>query len=1094
MKKIKKIFSVILLVLLLTGTGAGFFLFQQNQDIRQQASVSASCGTSNNSITCEARPGCNWEVPKVECGANDCSGATKKDGCNIKTSNVSCSGLDLNSCKKVGCNVLSAVTANCGNINNPSQCNAADGCNWGGDARTCSLSDCASGYCTYTPESRANCSLSTCWRSECNCTTTTTPAKCVGPGLCSNQSVSNCSAPCSIVPAKTTTTANTSQTYLISSATCSTNTYYVNNRCKGNTYTVTPAKCDPNDTYQGNGVCSGKYDGAGSCTGTPEEYCSQQMIASCEEQGTTCNKSFTGGSCGKKTAEITECSQGEFDCVDSANSRYCKTDGTWSASEKCKTGTSCNNDSGKCETDPEKETDTNKQLEQDPQCYSGITSCPTGTVKSDTCDSSCAQRSGVCCVETKTDPVDNCALGNNYCNPNNENQVNICQTDPNSGDKNYISKECAAGKYCPAGGKNCVDVPEEEQEINQEFSSCSELGAVCCFNDQDYTVSCDNGLIPNSENPSECRCRAPYTECNPGEKACNGSVTIQCSSAGKWVELKTCSNRCSLGSCVENLTDGTTCLNNEDCASKNCQSVPGARICAPSGQSLGLVQAGQPCGTNSYDRNCIDGYLCTNNICKAKNYQQCNRNDICISNLCQNNLCINEVLIDESKLAAGLSCEADNQCQSGSCITSEYGWKECAEIRLLVDVGFECGTNAYNQVCKNPYQCINYICKLPVDAPPAPFEEYLEENQGLLSSEAERPTWGEAAKYVAASAANGTFNTVEVIATNPGDVGGAVALGTVDHFGTLIEQAGCGAGWDSSEVCQELTTSERVLIGLNTMTFGGVKGLVDVYLNGGQAAMMNQYGYDLGDPRRWVDNAELGIAVTGFVAEITSPLVNPEKLADAPISSTYDRFFSNSTSDFQLNYIGQKNFSTSGRGSYHTYTNDPNYGPLPPNLELIDPNLVHSVQADILDSLKIQNPISAQEVIKRIEQDGIKVSFVNDIAGASRPVTNRIKRILGTKAEIEIPSIDYLNKTVNFGNDPLDSTLYQLHILGHESGHVYDVFNLDMKWGIEDAWKTEVRQQVFSAKFYKEIGSSYFQGTKDFLDIIKSRTNVIKIN
>lgn len=414
-------------------------------------------------------------------------------------------------------------------------------------------------------------------------------------------------------------------------------------------------------------------------------------------------------------------------------------------------------------------------------------------------------------------------------------------------------------------------------------STCAELGAACCYNDENGAW-CDGGLIPNSSNPSDCNCRLRYTECSPGEKSCDGKATQICNSSGKWSPLSQCSNRCFEGACIDNLADGQICAYNADCESGNCQVGPGTKFCAPAGQSIGVVKAGETCGTTSYDRTCEDGYVCSSNRCKASNGRECGANADCVSNYCLNNICS---VKQEEKLLEGLACETDNQCLSGKCEVTEFGWKACAVVAYLVDAGYQCGTTEFNQECKAPYQCLNYICRVPVEIV-TPMEKYLQENAGLLSSESETPGWGEASEYLAVSALNTVYNVTDTIITNPGGTGKGMAQGMADHFSGLWDQALCADyRYAQSDTCKNLTWYEKSYVAANLVTLGGFESLVSLYNSSGKDAMMNVNNYAWNDPRRWIDNAELGIAVAGFADSVASPFINPFSVADAPVSSTY---------------------------------------------------------------------------------------------------------------------------------------------------------------------------------------------------------------
>lgn len=752
MSRLKKILGVILFVFLLLGTGSGVFLFQQNQDIRQQASTTPTCGSSTNPTSCNARPGCEWEVTPTKCSEKDCNTGTKKDGCDISKISTTCSELDLTTCRNVGCTILPAVTGSCGSLNSPGQCNATDHCHWGGDRRTCSLSNCDPNHCTYTAEQTTACTTSDCWRGDCTCTTTTTEGSCTGPSACSGRSEAYCrygGGGCSWREPRTTT--SVTGRYASTPESCSGSDYYVNNRCKTtppfSSYTVSPPQCDPNDTYLRNGSCIGTYN-IESCIGTPREYCSDQTTISCEEQGKTCTASYTGGSCTTRTAQVdTQCTQGSFECVSPTSSKYCKTDGTWSSAQTCATGQTCNYDTGKCEAPDTPDPDIYCTLQMETtceeqgrtcirtttggrcsttqnssaQCYFGISTCPTGKIASTQCSSSsCPTGSGICCQDSEIGgidlPEDSCIYGNNYCDPNNENQVLVCQTDPNTGDKNYQAVACGSGKICPAGQRACEDTQTEEEELADAggSSTCSQLGASCCFDERDYSLSCTNDLIPNSDNPSTCRCRAVATECEPGERSCDGTTTRQCSSAGTWVDLRTCANRCSEGACIENLSDGALCLNNADCTSNNCQSVPGSRICAPQGEAIGVVAAGETCGTTAYDRTCESGYVCSENMCKANNGTSCTINTDCASTYCslvsgirmctatsQSSQPTNIIQLGGSCIPNSTTaiCESGTYCESNTCTVDTRSASEiCGEDALPIYDFNESGE--YGLICE----------------------------------------------------------------------------------------------------------------------------------------------------------------------------------------------------------------------------------------------------------------------------------------------------------------------------------------------------------------------------------------------------------
>ncbi|MFZ1721896.1 MAG: hypothetical protein WAU07_05320, partial [Microgenomates group bacterium] len=121
-KKVSLILGVVVLVLLVLGLGAGYFVSQQQQDIRQQAAI--DCSAFNNNQPGCASAGCNWAAASVaEClttfTSKSACDSVSNEGCNwqavpvcmgtyINSSgqNSQCTGLDLETCAKkppVGC-------------------------------------------------------------------------------------------------------------------------------------------------------------------------------------------------------------------------------------------------------------------------------------------------------------------------------------------------------------------------------------------------------------------------------------------------------------------------------------------------------------------------------------------------------------------------------------------------------------------------------------------------------------------------------------------------------------------------------------------------------------------------------------------------------------------------------------------------------------------------------------------------------------------------------------------------------------------------------------------------------------------------------
>lgn len=79
---LKTIIGVIILVLTVAGAAAGFFLSQNNQDVRQQA-TGITCESRGTPTTCNSVDGCSWKDPAPEkCSSYD-AGSCPQNYCNV---------------------------------------------------------------------------------------------------------------------------------------------------------------------------------------------------------------------------------------------------------------------------------------------------------------------------------------------------------------------------------------------------------------------------------------------------------------------------------------------------------------------------------------------------------------------------------------------------------------------------------------------------------------------------------------------------------------------------------------------------------------------------------------------------------------------------------------------------------------------------------------------------------------------------------------------------------------------------------------------------------------------------------------------------
>lgn len=146
--------------------------------------------------------------------------------------------------------------------------------------------------------------------------------------------------------------------------------------------------------------------------------------------------------------------------------------------------------------------------------------------------------------------------------------------------------------------------------------------------------------------------------------------------------------------------DGSTCSQNSDCSSYNCQAGPGGKYCVPSGVSLTpKISEGNTCGTTSYDRTCDAGLTCFNNKCVKTESIPTTSDGQCLT---EGQKCASgrgyvdsscgggqvrcgklptptptTIVAVSNEQNIGQICTSNSQCSSGNCSGVGYGYSVC---------------------------------------------------------------------------------------------------------------------------------------------------------------------------------------------------------------------------------------------------------------------------------------------------------------------------------------------------------------------------------------------------------------------------------
>lgn len=292
----KMIVGGILLFLLVAGSGAGLYLSQRSQDVRQQASISCA-DMSENDCKAAATNGCTWnEGQEVRCNSLNLQQCKEYEGCEIRDFPLlgqSCQG------QYSPPNAEPGVTLDCSNLS-LDQCAQFPGCS------VVSVQACQGTH--------------------------------NAPGSCSGQYRENDggSGTAPQPGAGTTTTPGCDNGVPIGGTACQTQGDNKQYRCGPGSFTPggnnwISENCSSGQTCQGNACSSGGTSCAANCTlGCPGLYCE----ASCQS-GSSCQiyrKTFvcqgnSDSACGDSHQSfISELSKSDDASVDPSDSRYwCKT-------------------------------------------------------------------------------------------------------------------------------------------------------------------------------------------------------------------------------------------------------------------------------------------------------------------------------------------------------------------------------------------------------------------------------------------------------------------------------------------------------------------------------------------------------------------------------------------------------------------------------------------------------------------------------------------------------------------------------------------------------------------------------------------------
>jgi hypothetical protein len=261
-------------------------------------------------------------------------------------------------------------------------------------------------------------------------------------------------------------------------------------------------------------------------------------------------------------------------------------------------------------------------------------------------------------------------------------------------------------------------------------------GSVCIGNGQCESGRCSLGLCkPKAPNGGDClndndcelgNCSGLLCRPSPSDFNCGDDGASRCVCTS---DEQCLSDRCSLGTCRDRLSNGENCLNDNDCKSDRC--------------SLGECKAKLPNGESCLnDSDCRSdtcaGFVCTDED-NRPNGQFCTLDSQCASKRCSGFECRPKVANDEPCLndndcssddcsggycrpsTNGTPCVLDSSCESGRCSLGTCSDKAANGDNCLSDsdcqsgrcsLGFCLAKQPNGEPCLNDNDCQSDRCSL----------------------------------------------------------------------------------------------------------------------------------------------------------------------------------------------------------------------------------------------------------------------------------------------------------------------------------------------------------------------------------------------
>jgi len=291
-----------------------------------------------------------------------------------------------------------------------------------------------------------------------------------------------------------------------------------------------------------------------------------------------------------------------------------------------------------------------------------------------------------------------CNVGERFCSPDKK-SLYVCKSDRSG----YTEAACATGRICNETSKTCVALPTAtplpktnclpEGSRYEEGKCCEGLvktttpygyycekkgdcsGGTKCEKEGTlyFEYKCDSSTgYYQKDKRCDFGCEGNVCrkgECPAGTSVCLDDKTLQtCAADGTGWTKKSC-NLCSNGKCFEGALKkaGEECTGNEQCASGYCNGY----------YVGGILNKTQIPG------QCLNYDLKTGEVCKYSSQ--------CLSGSCQE---VGGVKKCAVKKSGGLSCLANEDCDSGKCITPV---NKCSPLPL-------------NEKCKNNEECSSGYC------------------------------------------------------------------------------------------------------------------------------------------------------------------------------------------------------------------------------------------------------------------------------------------------------------------------------------------------------------------------------------------------